>query len=138
MVSRAEEEPRDPFLSKPLEERLIVRDDDRAIRSRKVQQGVIGGTRRVDHTISARQPQAGTGLPIPLGQKFQFGEDRFRDGDIGVPQQSLDLPVEVHAELEGHQERIRVEQDEPRQRLRPSMPAYFEVRYKSTVRVYVN
>jgi len=127
MVSRAEEEPRDPFLSKPLEERLIVRDDDRAIRSRKVQQGVIGGT-RVDHSISARQPQASTGFSVPLGQKFQFGDDRLRDGDIGVPQQSLDLPVEVHAELEGHQERIRVEQDEPRHRFRPSMPTYLAVR----------
>ena len=128
MVSRAEEQSRDPFLSKPLEERLVVRDDDRPKRRRKVQQGVIGGTRRIDHSISARQPQAGTGLSVPLGQKFQFGEDRLREGDIGVPQQSLNLPVEIHAELEGHQERIRVEQDEPRHRFRPSMPTYLAVR----------
>src|SRR5437763_946416 len=76
-------------------------------------------------------PQAGAGLSVPLGQKFQFGQDGLRDGDIGVPQQSLDLPVEVYAELEGHEERIRVEQDEPRHRFRPSMPTYLAVRWKS-------
>src|SRR2546430_16930949 len=93
MVSRAEEQSRDPFLSKPLEERLVVRDDDRAIRSRKGQQSVIGGTPRIDHTKTARQPQAGAGPSVPPGPKIPVRQGGVRGGDIGVPPPTLGLPI---------------------------------------------
>jgi len=124
MVSRAEEDSRDPCGFEPIEEGLVVRHDDGAVRYREVEERVIRGTVCLKRAIILRKPCGRPSVTVSVRKKRQLRKDRARDRDINVPEDPMQFRIEVDLELERHQERVRVKEDEARHRFRPSMSSY--------------
>ena len=128
MVPGTQKDPRDRCGAQSVEERLVVRHDDRPLSLAEIKKYVIGGPGRLDDPVTRRQTQRGLGVAIPLGQEFEFREDGSWHHDIRGPQKPLEFRLEIHAELKGHEKGVRVEQDELGHRFRALKRSYMGVR----------
>src|SRR2546427_73069 len=65
--------------------------------------------------------QGRSGVTISLGQELEFGPHRARNREVGRSHQATEFRFEIHAELERHEERVRVEKDDSGRHFRSSM-----------------
>ncbi len=111
-----------------LEERLVVRHHDRTVRRREVEEGVVRGTMALDRPVVPREALRGPRLAIGLGEDGQLREDGRRHRDVDVAEDAAQLGIQVDLELERHQERVGVEEDESGQRFRTARAGYLTMR----------
>src|SRR2546430_6225315 len=123
VVPGPEEDSRDARGSQAIEERLVVRHDDRSQGGAQSKERVVRGPRRFDDAVSCGELQRRPGVTIPLGQELEFGPHRPRNRDVGRSHQATEFRFEIHAELERHEERVRVEKDDSGRHFRSSMRA---------------
>jgi len=128
VVARSEEDARNSRRPQPVEEWLVVRDDDGAVLGGEIEERIVGRSVAFDGPVILRQPLRGPCVPIMVRQKGELREDRRRDRHLNVPEDPAELRIEVDLELEGHEEGVRVEEGESRHRFRASMPNYMALR----------
>jgi hypothetical protein len=124
MVPRAQEDSGDGCGAQALEERLVVRHDDRSLPLAEIEKDVIRGPGCLEDPVPRRETQGGLGVAIPLRQELEFHQDGSRHDDIRSPQETLEFGLEIHAELEGHEKGVRVEEDELGHRFRTLKVSY--------------
>jgi hypothetical protein len=124
MVPGAQEDSGDGCGAQPLEERLVVRHDDRSPLLAEIEKDVIRGPDCLEDPIPRGETQRGLGVPISLRQEFEFRQDGSRHDDIRSPQETLEFGLEIHAELERHEKGVRVEEDELGHRFRTLKVSY--------------
>jgi len=124
MVARSEEDARNARGLQSVEERLVVRDHDRMVLRGEVEKRIVGGSVAFDKPVVLREALRGPRIPVVVRQQVELGEDRRRDRHLDVPEDAVELRIKMDLELERHEDRVRVEEDESRHRFRPSMLNY--------------
>jgi len=128
VIARAQEYTGNPHFLESIEERLIVRHDDAMVRRRQLEECFVRRAVARDGAVVLGQPEARARVPIAVREQREFVDHRRGDRDVDVTQDSPKLYVQVDLELEGHQQRICVEEDDPRHRFRALMPSYMGLR----------
>jgi len=124
MIPGPQEHSRDSRGFQPVEERLIVRHDDGTVRHREFEERIVRGTVSLDRAVLLREACGGARITIVIRHQCELRQDRARNGDLDVAQDAMELRLKVDLELERHEQRIRVEQDESGHRFRPSVLKY--------------
>ena len=124
MVPLAKGDALDPRLSEAAEERAVVRHDDGPELLGEVEKGVVRGSVTLDCPIPAGETGGRAGVPVMGREEAEFLKDGRGHRDVDVAEEPPEFRVEVHPELEGHEEGVRVEEDRTRQRIRASASRY--------------
>jgi len=124
MIARTQEYARDPRFLEPIEERLIVRHNDSVMRRRQVEERVVRRAVARDGAIVLRESETRARVPIPVREECEFVDHGRRDCDVDLSKDPPKLGIQMNVELEGHQQSIRVEEDDSRHRFRAFMPSY--------------
>lgn len=112
MVAGAQEDPGHAEAAEAIEQRLVQRDDGGSVDLGQIHQRVVRRIAGFDRPELPCEPKGGPGVPVSLRQDSKFIQDRTRHGDIDVAEESTQFGLEVDPELERHEERIRVEEDD--------------------------
>ena len=128
VIARAQEYTGNPDFLESIEERLIVRHNDSVVRRRQLEERVVRRAVARDGAVVLSEPEARARIPIPVREQPEFVDHGRGDRDVDVTQDPPKLCVEVDLELEGHQQRVCVEEDDPRHRFRALMLSYMGLR----------
>ena len=128
MVPGAQEDSGDGCNAQSLEQRLVVRHDDRSMPLAEIEKDVICGPGCLKDSVPCGETQRGLGVAVSLRQELEFRQDRSRNDDIWSSQEALEFRLEIHPELEGHEKGVRVEQDELGHRFRTLKASYMGIR----------
>jgi len=90
----------------------------------EIEERIVRGPRGVDRTVPTRETERGPRMSVSVREDRKFRDDGTRHRDVWVPEEAVQLRLEVHTELERHHEGVRVKKDEPRHQMCPPMPAY--------------
>lgn len=112
MVARPEKDPRDPRGPQAFQKGLVEGHDGRAMLHREIEQRVVRGACGLHRPIAVREAKGGLCVPVALRKDPEFGNDWSGYGDRGIAQEPSEFGFQVHAKLEGHEEGVRVEEDE--------------------------
>jgi len=95
---------------------------------REIEKRVIRRPRRVEDAVPRRETQRGLGVPIPFREELEFHEDRSRHRDVRSAKKAPEFRLQVHAELERHEQGVRIQEDELGHRFRAAKASYLAVR----------
>ena len=124
MVARSEEDARNARGLQSVEERLVVRHDDRPSFRGEIEERIVRGAVTFDGPIVFRELRRGARVPVVVRQQVQFCQHRCRNRDLDVADDASELRIEMDLKLERHEQCVGVKQDESRHRFRASMPKY--------------
>ena len=124
MVARSKENTWNAGGLQSVQKRLIIRHDDRPSFCSEVEERVIRGAVTFDGPVVLREPCRGPRVAVVVGQQVQLCQHGGRNRDLDVADDASELCVEMDLELERHEQRVGVKQDESRHRFRASMPKY--------------
>ena len=124
MIARSEEDARNSRRLESVEERLVVRHDDRPVLGSEIEERIVRGSVAFDESVLLREPLRGPRVAVVIRQQSQLGQDRGRDRHLDLPEDPAEFRVEMDLELERHEEGVRIEEGESRHRFRASMPNY--------------
>ena len=127
MVPGAQENPWDARGTETFQEGLVVRHHDRAVGQGEIEERIVRRPGGVDRAIPVRETERGPRMSVSVREDCEFRNDGTRHCDVWVPEEAVQLRLEVHAELERHHEGVRVKKDEPGHQMCPPMPAYMGV-----------
>ena len=128
MVARSEEDTRNPGGLQSVEERLVVRHDDGPLFRGEVEERVVRGAVTLDGPVVFRELCRGPRVAVVIRQEVQLRQDGGRNRDLDVTDDATELRIEMDLELERHEQRVGVKEDEARHRFRPSKPKYMGLR----------
>ncbi len=82
-----------------------------------------------DEVVAGSQEDAGDARgPESFEERLVVRHDDRADRHVDVPENASQLCIQVDLELEGHQEGVRIEEDESGQRFRTIRSAYLTMR----------
>ncbi len=128
VIPGPEEHARNPGGFQSIEERLVVRDDDRSASLSQVEERVIRGPVALDCLVIPCEPDGRPRVAVVIGHRDELREDGRGNPDVDIPQDAAQLRFEMDSKLERHQHGVRVKKDEPRHPFRPSGPRYMALR----------
>ena len=93
-----------------VKERLVVRDYDRAELLAEFEQGVVRAPVSLHGAVLRREPLARPRIPVVGREQAELLEDGSRHGDVHITEEATELRLQIDPELEGHEERVGIEE----------------------------
>src|SRR3972149_5159391 len=90
----------------------VVRHDGGLSGEGEVEEGVVRAPGGFDRGVCTREAEGEPSPAVALGEGLKLAEHGGGDRDVGGAEQPGELRVEVDPELEGEEERVRVEEDQ--------------------------